>query len=74
MGISTIILHISPLTCNRNIKLHKVVDINRLVTDKVENEEILLIKLEDLIEIIGLFPLKNKMMNVETHAIVSFSL
>ena len=49
-------------------------DINRLVTDKVESEERLLIKLEDLIEIIGLFPLKNKIMNVETHAIVSFSL
>ena len=66
--------YISPLTWNGNRKLHKVVDINRLVTDKVESEERLLIKLEDLIEIIGLFPLKNRIMNVEAHAIVSFSL
>ena len=66
--------YISPLTCNRNIKLHKVVDINRLVTDKVESEMKLLVKLEDLIDIIGLFHLKRKVMNIEAYAIVSFSL
>lgn len=66
--------YISPLTWNGNIKIHKVVDINRLVTDKVESEMKLLVKLEDLIDIIGLFHLKRKVMNIEAYAIVSFSL
>ena len=57
---------------DRSSNLHLLDDLNRYITDGTNKNEQILVKLEDLRRIVGLFPLKKKINNKNVNVIIPF--
>ena len=55
-----------------NSNLHLLDDLNRYITDGTNKNEQILVKLEEIRKIVGLFPLKKKINNKNVNVIIPF--